>query len=67
MPFIWYCLHGPGFAFSDKPTTTGWNSACIAKACNTLMVRLGYDRYVSQGGDWGAVVTTALGQQQPIH
>jgi pimeloyl-ACP methyl ester carboxylesterase len=55
----------PGFAFSDKPTTTGWNSTRIARAWDTLMVRLGYERYVAQGGDWGAVVTTALGQQQP--
>jgi len=55
----------PGFAFSNKPTTTGWNSTRIARAWDTLMVRLGYERYVAQGGDWGAVVTTALGQQQP--
>jgi pimeloyl-ACP methyl ester carboxylesterase len=55
----------PGFAFSDQPTTTGWNCDHIAKAWNTLMLRLGYERYVAQGGDWGAVVTTALGQQQP--
>jgi epoxide hydrolase len=55
----------PGFAFSDKPTTTGWNSERIARAWNELMVRLGYQHYVAQGGDWGAAVTTALGQQQP--
>jgi pimeloyl-ACP methyl ester carboxylesterase len=55
----------PGFAFSDKPTTAGWNSERIARAWNELMVRLGYQHYVAQGGDWGAAVTTALGQQQP--
>ncbi|CAB3804282.1 epoxide hydrolase family protein [Paraburkholderia fynbosensis] len=55
----------PGYGFSDKPTTTGWDDARVARTWNTLMVKLGYQRYVAQGGDWGACVTTALGQQQP--
>ena len=55
----------PGFAFSDKPTETGWNIDRIARAWATLMQRLGYDRWVAQGGDWGARVTHALAHQQP--
>ena len=55
----------PGFAFSDKPTETGWNIDRIARAWTTLMQRLGYDRWVAQGGDWGARVTHALAHQQP--
>jgi pimeloyl-ACP methyl ester carboxylesterase len=55
----------PGFAFSDKPTGRGWNGARIAAAWHALMQRLGYRRYVAQGGDWGAVVTTQLAQQRP--
>src|SRR6266853_1272592 len=55
----------PGFAFSDKPTETGWNVDRIARAWATLMQRLGYDRWVAQGGDWGAGVTHALAQQRP--
>jgi pimeloyl-ACP methyl ester carboxylesterase len=55
----------PGFAFSDKPTARGWNADHIAKAWAELMRRLGYTRYVAQGGDWGAVVTTKLAQQRP--
>jgi epoxide hydrolase len=55
----------PGFAFSDKPAARGWNAARIATAWSELMRRLGYRRYVAQGGDWGAIVTTALGQQRP--
>jgi len=55
----------PGFAFSDKPAERGWNADRIARAWSELMRRLGYARYVAQGGDWGAVVTTRLAQQRP--
>ena len=55
----------PGFAFSDKPTDTGWDAARVARAWSVLMARLGYQRYVAQGGDWGAYVTTALAQHRP--
>lgn len=55
----------PGFAFSDKPAERGWNASRIARAWATLMQRLGYSRYVAQGGDWGAYVTTAMAQQRP--
>jgi pimeloyl-ACP methyl ester carboxylesterase len=52
----------PGFAFSDKPSGTGWDVNRIARAWATLMQRLGYDRWVAQGGDWGAGVTHAMAQ-----
>jgi pimeloyl-ACP methyl ester carboxylesterase len=55
----------PGYGFSDKPTTTGWGIPKIADAWAELMPRLGYDKYVAQGGDWGAMVTTAIGIQDP--
>ncbi len=55
----------PGYGFSDKPTEAGWGLPRIAKAWDVLMKRLGYDRYVAQGGDWGAGVTTWMGKQQP--
>ncbi len=55
----------PGFGFSQKPTTTGWDVQRIAMAWDTLMKRVGYDRYVSQGGDWGAIISDALGRQAP--
>jgi pimeloyl-ACP methyl ester carboxylesterase len=55
----------PGFGFSDKPAQRGWNAQRIAKAWAELMSRLGYDRYVAQGGDWGSVVTTEMGRQRP--
>src|ERR1700741_5242127 len=55
----------PGFGFSDKPTEKGWNLRRIALAWATLMERLGYGRWVAQGGDWGAGVTTALGHIKP--
>jgi pimeloyl-ACP methyl ester carboxylesterase len=57
----------PGYAFSDKPTGTGWGIERTARAWTTLMVRLGYDRYGAQGGDWGSMVTTIIGQQDPDH
>src|SRR4029077_15687741 len=44
----------PGFAFSDKPVETGWGVNRIARAWATLMPRLGYERWVAPGGDWGA-------------
>lgn len=55
----------PGFGFSNKPAETGWGPRRIATAWAILMQRLGYNRYVAQGGDWGAVVTTALGVMKP--
>lgn len=55
----------PGYGFSGAPTTTGWNSDRIARAWDTLMKRLGYTRYVSQGGDWGARVSESLARQAP--
>ena len=55
----------PGFGFSDKPTSTGWGIERIARAWTELMSRLGYDRWLAQGGDWGAAVTTMLGKQRP--
>src|SRR5882724_761989 len=55
----------PGFGFSDKPVETGWDVNRIARAWATLMPRLGYDRWVAQGGDWGAGVTHALAHQRP--
>jgi len=55
----------PGYGFSGKPTTTGWDPARIAAAWITLMQRLGYTRFVAQGGDWGALITDLIGQQAP--
>ena len=55
----------PGFGFSDKPSARGWNADRIARAWSELMARLGYRRYVAQGGDWGAFVTTKMAQQHP--
>ncbi|MDT7754793.1 MAG: epoxide hydrolase [Mycobacterium sp.] len=56
------CPSLPGYGFSGKPSTTGWNVARIAQAWETLMVRLGYERYGAQGGDWGSAVTAELGR-----
>ena len=53
----------PGYGFSAKPTTTGWDPARTARAWVVLMKRLGYTRFVAQGGDWGAAVTQAMGIQ----
>jgi pimeloyl-ACP methyl ester carboxylesterase len=55
----------PGYGFSGKPREKGWTVKRIAKAWHVLMRRLGYDRYVAQGGDWGAVITTAMGIERP--
>jgi pimeloyl-ACP methyl ester carboxylesterase len=51
----------PGYGYSGKPTTTGWDPAHIARAWVVLMKRLGYTRFVAQGGDWGAVITDQMG------
>ena len=50
----------PGYGFSGKPTTTGWDPVRIGKAYVELMKRLGYERFVAQGGDWGAIVVDAM-------
>jgi pimeloyl-ACP methyl ester carboxylesterase len=55
----------PGYGFSGKPTTTGWDPVHIARAWIALMKRLGYTRYVAQGGDWGAQVTDIMGAEAP--
>ncbi|MFC0540527.1 epoxide hydrolase family protein [Kutzneria chonburiensis] len=55
----------PGYGFSGKPTGTGWNPDRMARAWQTLMARLGYQHYVSQGGDWGSVVSDVLAKQKP--
>lgn len=55
----------PGYGFSGKPTTTGWNPKRIASAYGELMTRLGYEKYVAQGGDWGSIVVNAMGVQEP--
>jgi pimeloyl-ACP methyl ester carboxylesterase len=55
----------PGYGFSGKPTTTGWDPAHIARAWTVLMKRLGYNKFVAQGGDWGAVITELMGVQAP--
>lgn len=56
------CPTLPGFGFSGKPTAAGWTVERIALAWDTLMTRLGYERYGAQGGDWGAAVTTQIGR-----
>jgi pimeloyl-ACP methyl ester carboxylesterase len=55
----------PGYGFSGAPTGIGWESGRIASAWAELMYRLGYTRYVAQGGDVGAAVTDAMGRQAP--
>ena len=55
----------PGYGYSGKPTTTGWDVPHIARAWDVLMKRLGYTSYVAQGGDWGAVVVDLMGVQAP--
>ena len=55
----------PGYGFSGRPSTTGWNPAHIARAWAELMKRLGYTGYVAQGGDWGAVITEVMAAQAP--
>ena len=53
----------PGYGFSGRPSTTGWDVAHIARAWTVLMKRLGYNKFVAQGGDWGAIVTEEMGVQ----
>src|SRR5262249_45325935 len=55
----------PGYGFSGKPTSTGWGPESMARAGAELMSRLGYTRYVAQGGDWGAFVVDQMGLQAP--
>jgi pimeloyl-ACP methyl ester carboxylesterase len=61
------CPTLPGFGFSDKPAATGWSTEKIGAEWGRLMARLGYDRYVAQGGDWGSIVTVAVAKQDPSH
>jgi pimeloyl-ACP methyl ester carboxylesterase len=53
----------PGYGYSGRPSTTGWDPAHIARAWVVLMKRLGYTKFVAQGGDWGAIVTELMGVQ----
>jgi pimeloyl-ACP methyl ester carboxylesterase len=55
----------PGYGFSGRPTAKGWDPVRMARAWDVLMKRLGYTKYVAQGGDWGAVVTDMMGVQAP--
>jgi pimeloyl-ACP methyl ester carboxylesterase len=55
----------PGFGFSARPTEAGWGLERIGRAFDVLMKRLGYPRYVAQGGDWGAGIVEAMGRQAP--
>jgi pimeloyl-ACP methyl ester carboxylesterase len=55
----------PGYGFSGKPTDTGWGPDRIARTWAELMRRLGYTRYVAQGGDWGSPVSSAMARQAP--
>jgi pimeloyl-ACP methyl ester carboxylesterase len=61
------CPTLPGFGYSDKPAQKGWGTRRIASAWAALMARLGYARYAAQGGDWGSMVTTLIGVQDPQH
>ena len=61
------CPSLPGFGFSAKPASTGWTVNKVAQTWDLLMLRLGYSRYVAQGGDWGAIVTTTIGEQNLGH
>ena len=53
----------PGYGFSGKPSTAGWGPERIARTWTVLMKRLGYTKYVAQGGDWGALITQLMGAQ----
>ena len=57
------CPTLPGFGHSDKPTAPGWGIEKTATAWNSLMLKLGYDAYYAQGGDWGSIVTSEIGIQ----
>jgi pimeloyl-ACP methyl ester carboxylesterase len=56
----------PGYGFSGKPTTSGWDPARIARAWVVLMGRLGYSQFVAQGGDWGGLITELIALQAPL-
>ncbi|MGH6641055.1 MAG: epoxide hydrolase family protein, partial [Bradyrhizobium sp.] len=55
----------PGYGFSGKPTGTGWGPERIARAWPVLMKRLGYQKFVAQGGDWGAIIADLMGRDAP--
>jgi PAS domain S-box-containing protein len=55
----------PGYGFSGKPSSSGWDPSRIARAWTTLMKRLGYSRFVAQGGDWGAMISEVMAKQAP--
>src|SRR5262249_27338930 len=55
----------PGYGLSGKPASTGWDPDRIARGWATLMERLGYARYVAQGGDWGTAISAAMARQAP--
>lgn len=55
----------PGYGFSERPKTPGWGPDRIADAWDILMKRLGYNKYVSQGGDWGSVIADAMARKAP--
>jgi pimeloyl-ACP methyl ester carboxylesterase len=55
----------PGYGYSDKPASTGWDPVHIARAWVVLMKRLGYNKFVAQGGDWGAIITEQMGVLAP--
>jgi pimeloyl-ACP methyl ester carboxylesterase len=61
------CPTLPGFGFSDKPSKPGWGIEKIGREWGQLMARLGYERYVAQGGDWGSIVTCAIADADPEH
>src|SRR5678815_3889568 len=55
----------PGYGFSGKPTTPGWGPDRIGRASTTLMKRIGYTKFVAQGGDWGSVIVQLMGAEAP--
>ena len=57
----------PGYGFSGKPTAPGWGVKKIGQTWGKLMARLGYDKYLAQGGDWGAIITTHTANEDPQH
>ena len=61
------CPSLPGYGWSAKPSSTGWGTKKIATEWVNLMARLGYDRYVAQGGDWGSMVTLGVGARDVEH
>ncbi|MGD9600789.1 MAG: epoxide hydrolase family protein [Gammaproteobacteria bacterium] len=61
------CPTLPGFGWSGKPTAPGWTLERIGRAWTTLMLRLGYDQYFAQGGDWGSAVTMNIGMTEAAH